>query len=168
MMQETNFIEVKNYFENLVAQSNFLKDFTGIFAREFHAKINSADGMESPILAMFKYEKGEDSAGQNTIAVRKLGLSILFNDIASDDIPLQYEKISEAELYADKLIARIRLDSSKKDNVMFNSFLPNTVQILPVEFNGNNFGVDVFFSLKHKQNNAVNLEDWQDLENTCP
>lgn len=166
-MQNTNFNAVQNYFKSLVEASTFLNDFTGIFSREFFVKKDSTEGLTSPMLIMFKYELGHESNGQNVIAVRKIGFSIMFNDVEPDDIPAQYEAISRAEILANKVLARIRLDSSKQPHIFYNSYLPETVQILPVELSASNFGVDVFFSIKNKQDMTVLLDDWQDLTEIC-
>lgn len=168
MMQSTDFLAVKNYFENLVAQSTHLKDFTGIFSKEFFNKKDSFAGLQSPVLAMFKYELGYESQGQNKLAVRKLGFSIMFGDMEPNDFAMHYQKISEAEILANKVLARIEYDSYQQNTVMYNCYLPNTVQILPVELSYNHVGVDVFLSIKNAQNTKVLLEDWKDLENICP
>ena len=166
-MQNTNFNAVQQYLKSLVTASTFLNDFTGIFSRDFFTKKDSFAGLTSPMLIMFQYELGHESSGQNVLAVRKIGFSIMFNNVAPDDIPAQYEAISQAEILANKVLARIRHDSNDRDHVFYNSYLPETVQILPVELNADNFGVDVFFSLKNAQNMKVELTDWSDITSLC-
>jgi hypothetical protein len=37
-MKENSYLQIKNYFENLVQQSKFLNDFVGFFSREWAEK----------------------------------------------------------------------------------------------------------------------------------
>lgn len=168
MQQPTDFLQVQHYLRDLVSQSNFLKSFTGIFSREYFNLQGSYEGLPSPGLAMFRYELGHESSGQNTLAVRRIGFSIFFNNVAPDDFAAQYEAIAEAERLANKVLARIRLDSSRQQHPMFNAYLPQTPQILPFELKASSFGVDVFLSLRNPQNLSVDPADWQDIEQICP
>lgn len=168
MQSPTDFIKIKDYFEALVTASTFLKSFTGIFSREFFNKQQEYEGLPSPGLSMFRYELNHESNGQNTIAVRQIGFSIFYNDIASDDFAAQYQAIADAELLANKILARIRWDSAQKDHPMFNTYLAQSPQILPFELKASSFGVDVFLSLRNPQHLSVDLDDWQDLSQVCP
>ncbi len=166
-MKENSYIEVKNYFENLVEQSNFLNDFVGFFQREWANKTASVKGLKSPTLALFKYELGFDGPDQNTLAVRKIGFAIMFNRVKRDDLEAQYNAIHEAEKLAVKILARIRYDNFLSGHILYNSFLKDSVEITPVELSGSEFGVDVQFNLKNKQNLKIDEADWKDIDNIC-
>lgn len=167
MQKETNYLQVKDYFQNLVANSNFLKDFSGYFSREFFNKTDSFEGFAAPGLVLFKYEAGLDSNGQNTIAVRRIGFSIVFNNVSPDDYDAQYKAINDAEILAGKVLARMRYDAMQQGHFLFNAFIKESVQILPFELSASNFGVDVLFSIRNPQNNAVDVADWKDITKVC-
>ena len=167
-MKENSYLQTKNYFENLADQSNFLNDFVGFFQREWATATASVKGLQSPILALFKYENGFEGPDHNTIAVRKIGFAIMFNDVAADDYDAQYNAISEAERLSGKVLARLRYDNYQQDHFLYNSFLKETVEISPVELSGNEFGVEVLFSLKNKQSLVLIPDDWKDIDQVCP
>lgn len=167
-MQENSYIEIKNYFENLVLKSNFLNDFTGFFQREWATKKASVQGLQEPVLSLWKYELGFDGPEQNTIAVRKIGFAIMYNKVKPDDLDAQYNAIHNAEQLAVKVLARIRWDSNQKEHPLYNSFLKDSVEIAPVELSGNEFGVDVTFNFRNKQLLILDPADWEDITQTCP
>lgn len=167
-MNDNSYILTKNYFENLVAQSNFLNDFVGFFQREWANRTASVKGLQSPTLALFKYELGFDGPDNNTVAVRKIGFGIMFNKIKPDDLAAQYQAINDAEFLATKVLARIRYDNFLTDHFLYNSFLKESVEINPVELSGSEFGVEVTFNLKNKQSLKVLTEDWKDIDKVCP
>lgn len=166
-MKENSYLQVKDYFENLVQQSNFLNDFVGFFEREWATKTASVKGLKSPCLALFKYNLGFDGPEQNTIAVRKTGFAIMFNDIKAGDYQAQYQAIHDAEALAVKVLSRIRHDNYDDSHFLYNAFLKDSVDISPVELSGNSFGVDVLFNFKNKQKLIVQVEDWKDIPHVC-
>ena len=166
-MQENSYIQIKNYFENLVNQSKFLNDFVGFFQREWANRTASVKGLKTPSLALFKYELGFDGPDQNTVAVRKIGFAIMFNQIKPDDLEAQYIAIHDAEQLAIKVISRIKYDNNTPNHFLWNSFLKDSVEINPVELSAGEFGVDVLFNFKNKQLLKVNPEDWKDINSIC-
>lgn len=166
-MKETSYLQIKNYFGNIVDQAKFLNDFVGFFQREWANRTASVKGLKSPTLALFKYELGFDGPDQNTVAVRKIGFAIMFNNIKPDDLEAQYIAIDGAEQLAKKVLSRIRHDSNTPENPLFNSFLKDSVEINPVELSGGEVGVDVLFNLKNKQILKVDPDDWNDNLNVC-
>ena len=166
-MQENSYIKTKDYFENLVNQSNFINDFVGFFQREWADRTASVKGLNSPTLALFKYDLGFEGPEQNTIAVRKIGFAVMFNNIKAGDLDAQYTAIHDAEQLALKILARIRHDNYEKEHFMYNSFIKESVEINPVELSGNEFGVDVLFSMKNIQKLFVIQEDWKDFPHEC-
>ena len=166
-MKENSYIQIKNYFEELVHQSNFLFDFVGFFEREWRAKQASLAKIKVPVLALFKYDLGFEGPEQNSIAVRKIGFAIMFNKIPAGDFSAQYNAIYEAEKLAIKVLSRIRIDSNNPDHFLYNSFLKDSVEIKPVELSSSDFGVDVIFSLRIKQILNVDVSDWKDLNHIC-
>lgn len=166
-MKENSYIQIKDYFENLVEQSNFLNEFVAFFEREWTAKKAKVGGIKAPALALFRYELGFEGNDQNTIAVRKIGFAIMFNKIPAGDFSAQYNAIYAAERLAIKVLSRIRNDSYNQDHFLYNSFLKETVEIKPVELSASDFGVDVLFSIKNKQILKVDSEDWNDLDHIC-
>lgn len=166
-MQENSYLEIKQYFENLVEQSNFLFDFVGFFQREWANRTASVKGLQTPSLTLFKYQLGFDGPEENTVAVRQIGFAVMYNDIKADDFEAQYNAISNAEKLALKVLARIRFDHYKNDHFLFNSFIKESVEINPVELSANDFGVEVFFSLKNKQLLKIEPSDWKDIDTIC-
>ena len=84
-MKENSYLQIKNYFENLVQQSKFLNDFVGFFSREWAEKKNTVKGLQEPVLSLWKYELGFDGPENNTIAVRKIGFAIMYNEVKPDE-----------------------------------------------------------------------------------
>lgn len=161
------YLEIKHYFKQLVENSNFLKDFSGYFNRELQNVIGSFDGVGNPYLALYKYKLGLEGPEQNTVAVRKIGFAIMFDNVDSEDFELQYKSVDDAEQFALKVISRIKYDNNLKNHILFNSFIKDSVQILPVELSNTSFGVEVLLSLKNKQSLTLNTEDWKDINSIC-
>jgi hypothetical protein len=168
-MKSTNnsYLEIKNYFENLVEQSNFLNEFVGFFEREWTAKRTKFVGIKTPVLALFRYELGLDSPNENALAVRKIAFAIMLKVEKPDDFSGQYSAIDTAEKLALKVLSRINFDSNTREHFLWNSFLKDSVVINPVELSGNDFGVEVFFHLKNKQPLKLDIDDWKDIESVC-
>ena len=166
-MKENNYLQLKDYFKNLVENSTFLNDFVGFFGRELGNRIASLTGLKSPALILYNYEFGLEGPNENTIAVRKISFWISFGDIKPDELEKQYIAIDNAEKLALKVLARIRMDSYKQDHFMYNSFLKDSVEITPAELDFNNFGVSVSFNIKNKQLLSVNKDDWKDVDQVC-
>ncbi|MDR2205750.1 MAG: hypothetical protein LBE36_06320 [Flavobacteriaceae bacterium] len=167
MTKQNSYLKIKNYFENIVHQSNFLNEFIGFFEREWTTKKASFAGIKSPVLALFRYELGFDSPNENALAVRKVAFAIMLKTEKPDDFSAQYSAIDVAEKLALKVLSRINFDSNTQDHFLWNSFLKDSVVINPVELSANDFGVEVFFNLKNKQLLKVNIEDWQDIDSVC-
>ncbi|MBQ0152376.1 MAG: hypothetical protein KBS61_05740 [Chryseobacterium sp.] len=163
-MKKNSYLEIKNYFENVVMQSSFLNDFVGFFEREWASKKSSVKGLKSPILALFRYNLGFEGQNENAIAVRKIGFAIMFNKIKPGDLEAQYQAIADAEEMAIKILARMRYEAADTSHFLYNAFLKNSVEIKPVELSAGDFGVDVLFSLKNNQPLKVDFSDWKDLE----
>ncbi|WP_313361425.1 hypothetical protein, partial [Empedobacter sp.] len=88
----------KDYFDNLVDQSNFLNDFVGFFQREWANRTAAVTNkLASPNLTLFKYKLGFDGPEENTIAVRQIGFAIMFNKIDTANYEAQYNAIDLAE-----------------------------------------------------------------------
>lgn len=166
-MKENSYLEIKNYFENLVQQSKFLNDFVGFFSREWAEKKNTVKGLQEPVLSLWKYELGFDGPENNTIAVRKIGFAIMYNEVKADDLEAQYNAIHNAEALAIKVLSRIRHDNYDNSHFLYNSFIKESVEISPVELSRDEFGVEVTFNLKNKQLLQVHVEDWKDIPHEC-
>jgi hypothetical protein len=89
------------------------------------------------------------------------------NRVKSDDLEAQYLAIHDAEKLAIKILSRIKYDNFQRENFLYNAFLKDSVEISPVELSGNEFGVEVTFSLKNKQLLSVSPEDLKDVESVC-
>lgn len=166
-MEVSSYKIVKDYFENLVEQSNFLNDFVGFFQREWANRNAAFIGLNSPNLTLFKYKLGYDGPEENTIAVRQIGFAIMFNNIKVDDYEAQYNAIDLAEKMAEKVLSRIKFDNHKEGHFLYNSFIKDSVEISPVELSASDFGVEVFFNLQNKQLLKVDPSDWKDIEKVC-
>lgn len=166
-MEANSYKKMKDYFQELVEQSNFLNDFVGFFQREWANRNASFKGLESPSLTLFKYKLGYDGPEENTVAVRQIGFAIMFNDIKVDDYEAQYNAIDLAEKMAEKVLSRIKFDNHKEGHLLYNSFIKDSVDISPVELSASDFGVEVFFNLRNKQLLRVDPIDWKDIDKVC-
>ena len=123
--------------------------------------------MQEPVLSLWKYELGFDGPENNTIAVRKIGFAIMYNEVKADDLEAQYNAIHNAEALAIKVLSRIRHDNYDNSHFLYNSFIKESVEISPVELSRDEFGVEVTFNLKNKQLLQVHQEDWKDIPHEC-
>ncbi len=164
---ENSYNKIKNYFEFITEKHRSLKGFSGFSSRELLNKVGRKKSIDSPYLALFKYELGLEGPAQRTMAVRKLGFAVMFTKIDPDDFEAQYNAKDEAEKIALQVVARFRFDSNNKAHFLFNSFLKESVRILPVDLSANSFGVEVYMSLKNSQSLALNPEDWEDIDSVC-
>lgn len=167
MMKTNSYLQSKNYFDELVQKHKKINEFIGFFNRELHEKQGSFDGIASPYLALFKYEAGLDGPEQNTIAVRKVAFALMRTDVATDDFDAQYQAVDECEKLALSVLARIRYDSNNRNHFLYNSFLKESVRILPVELSSQSYGVEVYFNLKNPQPLIVNPDEWSDIDEVC-
>jgi len=134
---ESSYKSIKDYFDNLVDQSNFLNDFVGFFQREWANRTAAVTNkLASPNLTLFKYKLGFDGPEENTIAVRQIGFAIMFNKIDTANYEAQYN-------------------------------IKDSVEISPVELSASDFGVEVFFNLRNKQLLKVDPTDWKDIDQVC-
>ena len=167
-MEANSYKKMKDYFQNLVEQSNFLNDFVGFFQREWANRTAAyTNELASPNLTLFKYKLGFDGPEENTIAVRQIGFAIMFTKVNNDDFEAQYNAIDLAEQLALKVISRIKYDNHNENHFLYNSFIKDSVEISPVELSASDFGVEVFFNLRNKQLLSVDPIDWKDIDQVC-
>lgn len=57
MKKSNSYLQLKNYFEELVQNATFLENFAGYFRRELVQK-DSNDELSAPYLALFNYGMG--------------------------------------------------------------------------------------------------------------
>lgn len=168
MHKSNSYLKLKNYFSNLVEQSNFLNDFVGYFSRELHNKEQSTKGINSPCLALFGYNLGIEGEEMASSAVRKMSIGILYNNVPPDDYEKQYEAIDNAEALALKVVGRMKFDSNIPNHLLYNSIIKNSVEIRPIELEGVGiFGAEVSFHLKNIQRFKLSADDWKDLDKIC-
>lgn len=166
-MKNNSYKKIKDYFQYLVSQHTEINAFAGYFNRDLQHQISSRNGITSPYLALFRYELGLDGHKQNTVAVRKIGFAVMFENIPPDDFQRQYQAIDDAEALALSVLSRIQYDNHQKEHLLFNTFIKDSVQILPVELSNYSFGVEVYFDLKNPQNLKVNPQQWNDIHQIC-
>lgn len=167
-MQENSYNQIRNYFKNLVEQSKFLNGYSGFFQRELVQKItNYSAPLQAPYLALFDYKLGFDGPDNNTIAIRKIGLALMYNKVKSDDLELQYNAIHNAEQLAAKLMSRVKFDSDNPEHFLYRSLIKDSVEISAVELSATDFGVEIFFSIQNKQLLIMHTEDWKDIPYEC-
>ena len=168
MRQSNSYFKMKDYFAEIVEQSNFLNDFAGYFARELHNNEASSSGLRSPALALFGYSFGVEGEEMSSTAVRKMSFGILINDVDPHDYEAQYHAIDKAEELALKVIARMRFDSNKNEHFLYNALIKNSIEVTPIELDGNGiFGVEVSFQLKNFQSMKLAPDDWKDIDRVC-
>ena len=167
-MQENSYNQIRNYFKNLVEQSKFLNGYSGFFQRELVGKMtNYTTPLQAPYLALFEYNLGFDGPDQNTVAVRKIGIALMYNKVKADDLEAQYNAIHNAEQLAVKVMSRIKYDSHQEGHFLHNSLIKDSIEITAVELSTTDFGVEIFFSLRNKQLLRVHTEDWKDFLHEC-
>lgn len=166
-MQDNSYLKIKDYFKKIVTNHTQLQTFSGYFNRDLQNQLASYDGITSPYLALFKYELGLDGPKQNTVAVRKVAFAIMLDNVTPDDFEAQYNAIDKAEKLALSVLARMQMDNNDKNHLLYNTFLKDSVRILPVELSNSSFGVEVYFNLKNKQSLTVNVNDWNDVDGVC-
>lgn len=166
-MQNNSYFKIKEYFKNIVENHTEIQAFSGYFNRDLQHQESSYDGINSPYLALFKYELGLEGPKQNTIAVRKVAFALMLNNIPADDFDAQYTAIDKAEQLALQVLARVQLDNNNKKHLLYNTFLKESVRILPVELSNTAFGVEVYFNLKNPQQLTVDVTKWNDIDKIC-
>ncbi len=167
-MEVNSYKKMKDYFQNLVEQSNFLNDFVGFFQREWANRTAAyTNELASPNLTLFKYKLGFDGPEENTIAVRQIGFAIMFTKVKKDDFEAQYDTIDIAEQMAIKVMSRVKFDNHNDSHFLYNSLIKDSIEISPVELSASDFGVEVFFNLRNKQLLRVDPADWKDIEKVC-
>ncbi len=166
-MENNSYIKIKDYFRNLVDNHKQINAFSGYFNRDLQNQEASYDGIASPYLALFKYQLGLEGQKQNTVAVRKVAFAVMFNNVPADDFEAQYTAIDNAEQLALSVLARMQFDNNDKTHLLYNTFIKESVRILPVELSNTAFGVEVHFNLKNPQKLTVNIEDWEDIDKIC-
>ncbi len=166
-MKNNGYLKTKNYFQEIVAKNLKINEFVGYFTRDLHHKQASFKGLNSPYLALFKYELGLDGERQNTVAVRKVGFAVMRTKVSADDFEAQYAAIDECEKIALQVLARIRYDNNNREHFLYNSFLKDSVRVLPVELSSQSYGVEVFFNFKNPQSLEVVPDDWEDIDSVC-
>lgn len=168
MNKHNSYLKVKDYFELLVYNSNFINDFVGFFSEELHTKEQSYNGIQSPYLALYNYSANLDGEDISSVLVRNVSFVIIFNNVPHDDFEKQYEAIDQAEKLALKVLSRMRYDSQLPEHLLFNSLQKNSIEIRPVVLKDiGTFGVEVDFQLKNKQSLKVYSEDWKDGDSIC-
>lgn len=167
-MDNNGYLKLKNYFQNLTAQANFLNGFAGFFSRELATQLTSRkDPLQAPYLALFKYQLGLEGDEMKTMGIRKLGFAVMINDVPKDDYELQYAAIDRAEQLALKVLARVKYDNNLKTHFLWNSLQKDSINIEPVELSRSDFGVEVTFDLKNSQTLTLDPADWKDITNIC-
>lgn len=167
-MRGTSYLELKNYFNQIVEKSEFLEDFIGYFSRELRNKKQSSRGIQFPCLALFNYNFGiEGEQMATSSAVRNLSFAILL-DAPADDYEKQYEAIDKAEKLALKVASRMRFDANRPEHFLYGAFVKNGVEVRPVELDVSRlFGVEVSFQLKNIQSLKLDADDWSDVDKVC-
>lgn len=162
MKNQNSYLGFKNYFEQIVAQSTFLKGFVGFSEREWNSKKSRMAGLATPTLALFHYQNSFDAPETKASSICKVGFAIMLSVKKPDDFAAQYEAIDTAEQHALKVISRITHDSSLPQHFLYNTIVKSSIVINPVELSGNDFGVEVFLNFKIPQSFKVNQNDWKD------
>ena len=167
MQKENSYLKLKEYFEYIAEKSTKINDFAGYFQRDVNNKITSYRGMASPYLAIFDYKKGYLGENDNTIAAISMRYAILRTDVPFDDIEAQYRAIDECELIAKSVNSRLRYDHHKPGHLIFNAFLKDRTDIVPIDVREVGFGVEVQVFFKNPENLALNPDEWTDIDSVC-
>lgn len=167
-MENNGYLKLKNYFENLTTQAKFLNGFAGFFSRELANKLAARkEPLQSPYLALYKYQLGLEGDEMKTMGIRKIGFAIIINNVKPDDYEAQYAAVDTAETLALKVLARVRYDNNTKTNFLWNSLQKESITVEPVELSRSDFGVEVTFDLKNGQSLKLDSTDWKDINTIC-
>ena len=162
MPRENNsYLKMKDYFEDLVSKSVYVKSFAGYFRRELLNKMEKSD-FESPYLALFDYELTFSGPEQNTISTRKIGFAVMYSNVSDDDLELQYQRIDDAEQIIKEFMARIKVESADENHFLYNAFKKEGAIITPVELENNGFGSEVYLEFNNNQALKAHADKWTD------
>uniref|UniRef100_UPI0039A7059D hypothetical protein n=1 Tax=Ornithobacterium rhinotracheale TaxID=28251 RepID=UPI0039A7059D len=167
MQQENSYLRLYNYFKAIAEANVHINGFAGYFQRDLSNKLESYEGLSSPYLALWDYEKEYQGDDRNTVAVISLGYVILKSDVPPDDIEAQYAAIDECEKIAKSVNARLRYDNHDKSHFLFGSFLKEQTKIQPIDTEDLGFGVQVEVFFKNPEHLALKPEDWADIDMVC-
>lgn len=166
-MRENSYFKLYEYFKKISQNSVFVQDFAGYFKHDLDAKIQSFNGIQSPYLALWDYNKEYLGENQSTLAVISLGYVVLKNDVPVDDIQAQYQAIDQCERIAKHINSRLRFDNLNPKHFLFNSFLKDKTRISPVDMKEVGFGVEVMVYFKNPEILELNPAEWADIDQAC-
>lgn len=161
---------LEDYFFDLSHKHILIKDFCGTSKTELANKINSFDGINSPIFILFKVSSALSGTEQRTFNTRDISFAIVFlmNDFGDA------EKIKENKTLAEEIgldfLSRINIESKMPEKEwLYNNFLKDSVRYEEFEMQENVglCGMEFFFSLKLPEKLTVNKDAWTDGNTFC-
>lgn len=161
---------VDSFFRNLAEKHIDIKDYCGTSVLELVEKIDSTDGVGSPILVFFNYTCKLSGNAQRTFNSRSISFSILYPGIPLDNFQQILEAKSNAEIIGLEILSRIHVESKKPEiGWLYNNFEKDSVTYIEVdaETAGDLVGMDFNFDLKTIEPLIVTPEKWTDGGNFC-
>jgi len=170
MQREVSYKKIKEYLEELVAKTDYIKGFVGSSRIELNNKLSSRGKLEDPFLVYFGYGgKLESYSKQRTIGCRILTFSILFR-VPQNNYLAQQMAYDLGEKYGLNLIARIHWEATHQQHKwLARVFDKDSVEWANVEYDTANglFGCEFTFSLPTKDPLTVDPDFWNDKKDYC-
>lgn len=170
MARVLSFSKVDSYFKDLADKHVDIKDYCSTSPQELADKIQSVDGIVSPILIFFDYYCKLSGKEQRTFNNRSLAFSIMYSGIKPDDFSGQRMAKDNAEEIGLEVLSRINVQSKMPDiGWLYNNFEKEsaTYDELVAEGSDSYYGMEFHFDLKTLEPLVVNPEKWSDGNIFC-
>lgn len=158
MANKSYFLEIENYLENLVNQTDHIKTFVPLSDRDIDNKMSG--NTVGPFFVLISYKGALNENKQRTIGRRNLTFAILLK-APHDNALVQRQKIDEAEWIGLNVLSKIDLDSQLgTPDWMKHAFIKETVHYEETQYEqfsglfGQEFSLDLNIKnpLKYESN----------------
>lgn len=170
MARVLSFSKVDDYFKDLANKHVDIKDYCSTSPQELADKIQSVDGIMSPILIFFDYYCKLSGKEQRTFNNRSLAFSIMYSGIKPDDFSGQRMAKDNAEEIGLEVLSRIKVQSNMPDiGWLYNNFEKDSVTYDELIASGVDsfYGMEFHFDLKTLEPLVVTPEKWSDGNIFC-
>lgn len=165
-----DYTKVDDFFKSLAEKHVDIKDYCGTSVIELSEKIDSTDGILSPILVFFGYRGKLSGSQQRSFNTRSLSFSILYSGIPIDDaIKIKVAK-TNAEIIGLEVLSRINIQSKMPEiGWLYNNFEKESIlyEEIDPETSNDLVGMEFHFDLKTIEPLTVSPEKWSDGNIFC-
>jgi hypothetical protein len=170
MARVLSFSKVEAYLKSLADKHVDIKDFCSTSPQELADKINSVEGIESPILIFFDYYCKLSGKEQRTFNNRSIAFSVLFSGVKADDFTARTIAVDTAEEIGLEVLSRINVQSKMPDiGWLYNNFEKGSANYNELIAEGQDgfYGMEFYFDLKTLEPLVVTPEKWSDGDIFC-